>query len=79
MGIDTRAGERGSVQFIVLGDGMQLFASPIVRGSDRQPHRVRVPVRGVKLLTLKVTNGDDLDLGDVANWGSARVLRGVEE
>jgi len=79
VGIDTRAGQRGSVQFIVLGDGKQLYASPIVRGSDRQPYSVRMPVRGVKLLTLKVTNGDDLDLGDVANWGSARVLRGVEE
>jgi hypothetical protein len=79
VGIDTRSGERGSVRFIVLGDGKQLYASPIVRGSDPQPHHVRVPVAGVKLLTLKVTDGDDLDLGDVANWGSARVLRGMEK
>jgi len=79
VGIDTRSGERGSVQFIVLGDGKQLYASPIVRGSDPRPRPVRVPVRGVKLLTLKVTDGGDLDLGDVANWGSARVLRGEEK
>ena len=30
---------------------------------------------GVKKLTLKVTNAGDLDLGDVANWGSARMIR----
>jgi hypothetical protein len=32
-------------------------------------------VAGVKYLTLKVTNANDLDLGDVANWGSARLLQ----
>jgi hypothetical protein len=36
---------------------------------------IAVPVKGVKTLTLKVTDGGDLDLGDVANWGAARVLR----
>jgi hypothetical protein len=32
-------------------------------------------VAGVKQLALQVTNAGDLDLGDVANWGSARVIR----
>ena len=76
VGIATRMGKRGSVIFSVLGDkGKQLYKSPIVRGSDGKPREVVVPVKGVRELTLKVTNAGDLDLGDVANWGSARVLR----
>ncbi|MBM4033170.1 MAG: hypothetical protein FJ291_15500 [Planctomycetes bacterium] len=75
VGIATRIGDKGSVQFVVLGDGKELYASPVVRGSDKAPREVRAPLAGVKRLTLKVTNAGDLDLGDVANWGSARVLR----
>jgi len=75
VGIDTRMGRRGSVNFIVLGDGRELYRSPVVRGSDGKPREVRVPVAGVRKLKLKVTDAGDLDLGDVANWGSARVLR----
>jgi len=76
VGIATRMGKRGSVVFSVLGDnGKQLYKSPVVRGSDGKPREITVPVKGVRKLTLKVTNAGDLDLGDVANWGSARVLR----
>ena len=77
VGIDARIGGKGSVRFRVLGDGRELYASPLVRGSDPQARQVRVEVAGVKRLTLKVTHGGDLDLGDVADWGSARVIRGL--
>jgi hypothetical protein len=76
-GIDTRMGRRGSVRFLVLGDGKELYKSPVVRGSDDRQLEIRVPIPGVKKLTLKVTDAGDLDLGDAANWGSARVLRGI--
>ncbi len=75
IGIDTRMRDRGSVIFEVIADGKTLYTSPLVRGSDPTPRSVSVPVKGVKHLTLKVSCGDDLDLGDVANWGSARVLK----
>lgn len=89
VGIATRMGDRGSVVFQVLGDGKEIYKSPLVRGvafrapgtaaaegqAEAKPVEVKVSVQGVKKLTLKVTNGGDLDLGDVANWGSARVLR----
>jgi hypothetical protein len=67
--------ERGSVVFTVLGDGRELFRSKTVTADEPSPIPVQVSVQGVKLLTLKVTNAGDLDLGDAANWGSARVIR----
>lgn len=75
IGIATRIGDRGSVVFEVLGDGKSLFRSSVVTGREPKPIEVQVSVAGVKELTLQVTNSDDLDLGDVANWGSARVIR----
>ena len=75
IGIDSRIGNRGSIVFTVLGDGKQLYQSPVVKGADPKPREVAVSVAGVKYLTLKVTNANDLDLGDVANWGSARLLQ----
>ena len=75
VGIATRMGRRGSVVFTVLGDGKELYASPVVTGADAAPREVDVSVDGVQKLTLKVADGGDLDLGDVANWGSARVLK----
>jgi len=75
VGIASRMGVRGSVVFRVLGDGKELYRSPVIRGSAGKPIEVSVGVAEVKHLTLKVTDADDLDLGDVANWGSARVLR----
>lgn len=77
VGIATRMGAKGSVEFLVLGDGRELFKSPVVKGSDASPVSVRVPLAGVQRLTLKVTDGGDLDMGDVANWGSVRAIRGV--
>jgi len=59
----------------VIEPGTKLYESPVCRGSDEKPREISVPVVGVKELLLKVTDADDLDLGDVANWGSARVLR----
>jgi hypothetical protein len=83
VGIATRMGKRGSVIFTVSrvdkkgGKDVDtvLFKSPVVRGSDPKPREVSAKVKGIRLLKLKVENAGDLDLGDVANWGSARVIR----
>lgn len=68
-------GQQGSVIFKVVGDGRELFSSDVVKIPQAAPLEVKVSVAGVKELTLIVTSADDLDLGDAANWGSARVLR----
>lgn len=75
VGIADQIKKHGSVVFQVLGDGKVLYTSPVVRHSDPEPLEIEVPIQGVDRLTLKVTNAGDLDLGDVANWGSARLLR----
>jgi hypothetical protein len=74
-GIDSHSAERGSVIFSVIGDGKVLFKGPVVRGSDPEPHEISVSVEGVDELTLKVENAGDLDLGDMANWALAQLLR----
>jgi hypothetical protein len=74
IGIDDQAGKGGSVTFQVLGDGKELYKSPVVRGGT-VPVVIAVPVKGVKKLTLVVDATADLDLGDLANWAGARLVR----
>jgi hypothetical protein len=75
IGIASRMGGHGSVIFVVRGDGKELYRSKVVSGAESRPIEVKVSVANVKQLTLQVTNAGDLDLGDAANWGSARVVR----
>lgn len=75
IGIDDQAGKGGSVVFQVLGDGKELHKSPVMRGSTPTQNFISVPIKGVKKLTLNVDATEDLDLGDLANWAGARLLR----
>ncbi len=72
-GID--GGSRGSVIFSVIGDGKVLYRSGVVRADNKAPKEISVSVEGVEELTLKVEHAGDLDLGDVANWAAAQLLR----
>ncbi len=75
IGIDDASGDGGSVVFTVSGDGRQLYRSDVLHGSADTPEVISVVVKGIKQLTLKVDATDDLDLGDVANWAGARLVR----
>ncbi|QDU96141.1 NPCBM/NEW2 domain-containing protein [Lignipirellula cremea] len=68
-------GEQGSVIFKVFGDDRELYSSGVVKSPQAAPMSVQVSVAGVKKIRLEVTSAGDLDLGDAANWGSARVVR----
>ena len=46
-----------------------------MHGGEQEPAEISVDVTGIEELTLKVENAGDSDLGDVANWGAAQVLR----
>lgn len=74
IGIDSLMGKRGSVIFSVVGDGKELYKSPLVKGGQI-PLSIDVNVEGIEKLTLSVSDGGDLDMGDAANWVSARVIR----
>ena len=74
IGLDARAGREGTVSFRVLGDGREIYRSPVLKGSDA-PVEVDAPIAGVKQLTLGVNDVGGNDLGAAANWGAARVVR----
>ncbi len=75
VGIDDKVGDQGSVVFALLGDGRALAKTDVIRGGDKAPKELSVPVAGVKTLTLQVGSAGDMDLGDCANWADARLIR----
>jgi hypothetical protein len=74
VGIDDAVGSRGNVVFRVLADGREVFNSGPVTGRD-DPTPVLVTLNGAKTLQLIVDYGDDLDIGDQADWGNARLIK----
>ena len=63
----------GSVEFLVLGDGKELWSSGIMRGG--QPAKgIDVDLAGVKVLELRVTDGGDGVDSDHADWADARIV-----
>ena len=73
IGIDAAAGKRGDCEFVVLGDGKELFRRRM-RAAD-SPYQVRVDVGGMNQVTLLVEPGEDLDFGDHADWCEVCLLR----
>jgi hypothetical protein len=73
LGIDEESRGKGDCLFVVLGDGKELLRER-VRTGDR-PKQVQVRIAGVKLLQLIVEPGEDLDLGDHADWCAARLIK----
>jgi len=59
--------DKGSVEFVVLGDGKVLFKSGILRSGDPAVP-VKVDLAGVETLTLQVTNAGDGNDADHADW-----------
>lgn len=72
VGVDDSAGGKGSVEFIVSGDGKVLWQSGRMTGG--QPAKpVDVDLTGVKTLGLQVTDGDDGSSDDHADWADAKI------
>jgi hypothetical protein len=74
IGLDDRAGERGSVVFRVMADGKDKYVSPPLTKRDR-PEFVNVDLTGVKLLILVVEFAEGGDVQDSADWIDARLVR----
>ena len=73
IGLDDDGGKSGRVQFVVRGDGRELFR--VTAGGADDPKPLRVAVAGVERLELLVDFARDEDTGDRADWADLRLVR----
>lgn len=66
-------GAQGSVVFVVMGDGEELFRSDLVR--DFVERTVEVDLAGVELLELICEEGDGSNYADCSVWFSPELVR----
>jgi len=71
VGIDDDVGPgKGSVEFLITGDGKMLWRSGVMKGGD-PAREVNIDVAGIDRLILRVTDGGDGNGYDHADWGDA--------
>jgi alpha-glucosidase len=70
-GLDDETTEPGSVVFQVAGDGTTRYDSGVLRPGPATP--VTVDVTGIRMLSLRVTDGGDGKNFDHADWAMARL------
>jgi hypothetical protein len=75
IGIDDETEGLGDVVFRVHGDEEVLFDSGRITAKD-EPRTVRLDIRGRQRIVLEVDFGEDLDIGDHADWADAHVILG---
>lgn len=72
VGVNDSASTQGSVEFIVSGDNKELWRSGVMKVG--QPAKsVDVNLAGVRILTLRVTDGGDGEGNDHADWIDAQI------
>ncbi|NOV03590.1 NPCBM/NEW2 domain-containing protein, partial [Paenibacillus planticolens] len=71
VGTDQEVGTNGSVQFLVLVDGVQKYSSGVVTGST-VAKSVSVDVKGASTIELKVTDNGNGNSSDHADWADAK-------
>jgi len=62
--------KNGSVEFVIEGDGKVLWCSPLMRGG-MPAQAVDLDLSGVRMLTLRVSDGFDGTGHDEADWAEA--------
>ena len=71
VGVDDNANNgAASIEFLVFGDGRELWRSGVCKWQDK-PRECRVELDGVKILELVVTDAGDNVSFDHANWAEA--------
>ncbi|AGL19711.1 glycoside hydrolase family 97 catalytic domain-containing protein [Actinoplanes sp. N902-109] len=76
VGIDDEVTSSGSVDFQVLGDDGRVLAASGVRRSADPALPLPADVTGVRVLTLRATDGGDGKNFDHADWADARLTCG---
>ncbi len=74
IGLQPTGNRQGDCEFVVRGDGVELFRQRMRRGDQGQ--MVKLSIRGVKRLVLAVEPGENFDIGDHANWADVRLVKG---
>ncbi|HET9140166.1 NPCBM/NEW2 domain-containing protein [Actinophytocola sp.] len=72
VGVDAEAGTNGTVTFSVLGDGVPLTTTGVLRGGQAA-QRISVSLTNRTVLRLSVANGGDNINFDHADWANAQV------
>lgn len=73
VGVNDSASAQGSVEFIVLGDNQELWRSGVMQVG--QPAKsMDVNLSGVKILTLRATDGGDGESNDHADWIEPQII-----
>lgn len=75
IGLDDRAADGGSVEFVVELDGRAVYSSGLVRGNDPPVMVGPLDVSGGGELTLRVDFGEFGNSQDFANWCDPLLLR----
>jgi alpha-galactosidase len=73
VGVDDSAGNQGSIEFIVVGDGRVLWKSGPRTGGE-PAKAVDVDLTGIRTLVLSVTEGGDGAASDHADWAEAAII-----
>ena len=74
VGLDDEILEhKPSAEFIVIGDGKQLWSSGVVKAGD-SAKPCTVSLNGVKRLELIVAGSDDGPYYDHADWADAKII-----
>lgn len=68
VGLDDSAGAGGSVEFVILVDGGEVWRSPTLRGRDGPLRSHTIPLQGAKRLSLVALPADVGAVLDFADW-----------
>ncbi|NOZ62764.1 MAG: alpha-galactosidase [Calditrichaeota bacterium] len=72
VGVDDEVKDRGTVEFILLGDDTELYRSGVMRGGD-PAKKVEADLSGVNKFFLQVSQTDDNINYDHADWLEAKI------
>jgi len=73
VGVDDESGKAGSVVFVVMVDGREVFRSKALHGGD-SPQAVSVDLTDASEMTLLVEDGEDGIDHDHADWAGAMLV-----
>lgn len=73
IGIDDETKGLGDCEFVIRGDGQELYRQRVQGGEAAR--LIRVDIKGVREVTLIVEPGKELDMADHADWCDVRLIR----